>query len=122
MKEIQLSAKQRAWVTWLLVVCLAAMPCLHVARVVRGEELYSAAEEGDLARMKFLLSTGVDPESLFGGSEPAICAAVNSDCIPCVEILIKHGAKDFGCSGGDLSRYVQSKEMRQFFAKLPKAD
>ena len=70
--------------------------------------------------MKNLLSTGVAPDSLFDGSEPAICAAVNADCIPCVEILIKYGAKDFGCSAGDISRYAQSKEMRQFLAELPK--
>lgn len=89
-------------------------------RIVSGEEQYTAAEEGDLARMKPLLSTGVDPDSLFDGSEPAICAAVNSDCIPCVEILIKYGAKDFGCSGGGISRYAQSKAMRQFLADLPK--
>jgi ankyrin repeat protein len=92
---------------------------MHLFRIVRGEELYVAAQEGDLARMKSLLSTGVDPDSLFDGSEPAICAAVNSDCIPCIEILIKYGAKDFGCSAGGISSYAQSKEMRQFLADLP---
>jgi len=93
---------------------------MHLFHIVRGEELYTAAQEGDLARMKSLLSTGVDPDSLFDGSEPAICAAVNSDCIPCVRILIDHEAKDFGCSAGDISRYAQSKEMRQFLAELSK--
>jgi ankyrin repeat protein len=53
--------------------------------------LHSACERGNAAAVAFLLNAGADPD-LTSTGETALFAAVASDCIDCVQLLLDAGA------------------------------
>lgn len=95
------------------IAAVAAMCFFTCGPLLRGEAMYFAAAEGDVAKVRKLLAMGVSVDYAFDGSETSLQAAASGNHRGVVEILLEAGANPCVGEGSRPSHLAKNPPLRE---------